>query len=153
MTANQPETSSTAEVPERKGRIPADTFAVRLLLSRHLAGMGLKEAAEACGLHYATWSTWEAGRRPRDLIDVCERVAQGLDVDFDWLLLGGPLAGPRGRVVTKRPGKFSADYRPQPVRPGADRPKVRTDSHRPIFGPQIGRRAVRLIQDPTYEAL
>lgn len=146
MTQLPEERDDTAKVVDEssaapEGRRPADTFAVRLVLARHLNGMTISDAAQASGLNDATWSTWEAGRRPRDLLDVCRRIAEGLDIDFNWLLLGGPLAGPRG-VPTKRApgtrtpypaaagrlrgthpnGRAATDRGPQPQRPEPRRP-------------------------------
>lgn len=114
------------------GRRPADTFAVRLLLARHLNGMTINDAATASGLNDATWSTWEAGRRPRDLLDVCRRVADGLDIDFNWLLLGGPLAGPRGIPVnpTRRSTNGSG-----PLPPAYRQPAERTTPAGPAGRP------------------
>lgn len=134
--------ANAADDASRQGRIPADTFAVRLLLSRHLAGLSIKDAAHASGLNDATWATWESGRRPRDLVDVCQRVARGLDIDFNWLLLGGPLAGPRGREtqgLTNRPTSDTFWNPPSSVRsssrrPSAGRPNNRGDSSRPKVG-------------------
>ena len=83
---------------EREGRvvrtIPADTFAHRLLLIRAERGITLREAAEKCGLNYGSWNTWEHGALPRDILDVTEAIAEGLGVDRDWLLHGGPLTAP-----------------------------------------------------------
>lgn len=151
MTANDGGAGgTTAEHTERRGRIPADTFAVRLLLARHLAGMGIKEAAEAAGLHYATWSTWEAGRRPRDLVDVCQRVAAALDIDFNWLLLGGPLLGPRGRRIessAERSKSNRVSCNAEHVRPVSPRPPKSTVSVRPS-GPRAEVRSDQRTQMP-----
>jgi len=149
-----PQTQETTG--RRRGRRPADTFAVRLILARHLEGVSIKEAAERTGLHYATWSTWERGRRPADILDVAQRIADALDIDEEWLLFGGPLEGPRGRRVRPssdrstptilgllpqdpRPimgsnegagsGYSPSPNRPRPAttRPGTGRKKVRPD--------------------------
>ena len=101
MTANQPEPDTGAEAP--KGRIPADTFANRLLLARAQAGhLSIREAALATGLNREAWRDWEHGRLPRDILDVCRRIAAALEIDHDWLLFGGPLAGPRGMPTKAR---------------------------------------------------
>lgn len=48
----------------------------------------MEKAAQAAGVSPATWSTWERGAHPRDLLDVVRRVSEGLDVDRDWLVWG-----------------------------------------------------------------
>lgn len=146
MTQLPEERDDTAKVAdEPTGRRPADTFAVRLLLTRHLNGMTINEAATASGLNDATWSTWEAGRRPRDILDVCRRIADGLDVDFNWLLLGGALAGPRG-LPTKRAVEDNRRYPAVHVRPRDTRPSGRaTPGPRPGQTPRPEqRRPVRV---------
>lgn len=121
----------TAPTGERQltGAIPADTFANRLMLVRSHAGyITVREAAERCGLNYGSWSNWERGKLPRDLIDVAEKVSEGLGIDRNWLLLGGELANPRRRRQATR------EYRGMTVRPGqgADRPATK----RPSGGPR-----------------
>lgn len=91
---------SHMEDNNREGRvvatIPTDTFAHRLLLVRAQMGhLTVKDAAEKCGLHPAAWAKWEQrGSLPRDILDVTEAIADGLNVDRDWLLHGGPLTAP-----------------------------------------------------------
>jgi transcriptional regulator with XRE-family HTH domain len=145
MTANpgEPQTSAT---PTPQGRIPADTFAVRVLLSRHLAGLTVRDAAEQCGLNDATWSTWESGRLPRDYPGVCRAIADGLDVDFMWLMLGGPLEAPRGKPVAKRVKKIGSPIASRPFGPCVDRPKARVDQRTSMGQTGPGRRAVILTQ-------
>lgn len=133
MTANhgEPDTARAAPDIAGQGRIPADTFSNRLLLARALAGhVSIREAADMTGLNRGAWDGWERGRRPRDILDVVRRIADALDVDFNWLLLGGPLAGPRG-VPTKRAARPNRDYAPV-----ASRPR----DNRPSGGPTGGRR-------------
>lgn len=114
MTANQPEPGASPETPtKQKGRRPADTFANRLLLARVLAGhLSIREASEAAGLNREAWRDWEHGRRPRDILDACRRIADALDVDHDWLLFGGPLspAAPPRRTSSKRPAMDTLPY-------------------------------------------
>ncbi len=85
-------------------RIPSDTFGHRLMLARADSGnLTIQEAAEKCGLLSQSWSNWERGRIPRDILDVAEAVAEGLSVDRDWLLFGGPLAkAPKSRTGRTR---------------------------------------------------
>lgn len=82
---------ATAGPPES---IPADTFAARLRLARmHAADITIRDAADMCGLNYGSWSNWERGAAPRNLIEIVETISAKLSVDRDWLLFGGPLAG------------------------------------------------------------
>lgn len=144
MTANSGEpTSSQAPETPRRGRIPADTLANRLVLARRLAGMTINEAAEAAGLVGSSWANWENGRRPHGETDVVGAIAEALDVDFHWLLFGGPLEGPKGRPVRRtqaeRQGRDTGQYatvpvRPMPGRPMSRGPKGRTDRRTPKTG-------------------
>lgn len=127
------------------GRIPADTFSNRLLLARKLAGLTIREAAAKAGLSYGSWSNWENGMRPHGQVDVCVAIAEALDVDFNWLLMGGPLAGARG-VPTKRPGGDNVGYLPSSERPTDTRPPTRSAKGRtvtPTINPRQ-RRAARI---------
>lgn len=141
MDTENPGDPARTEAPptDRVGRIPADTFSNRLMLARALAGhVSVREAAEMTGLNRGAWDGWEHGRRPRDILDVCRRVADKLDVDFNWLLLGGPLAGPRG--VPVRPPRDTLRYTALTVRATSSDP-----FGRPQVGVQAGgRRAVRV---------
>lgn len=155
-TANHGDAETTRPAPStaRQGRIPADTFSNRLVLARRLAGLTIREAAAQAGLNYGSWSNWENGMRPQDAVGVCTAIAPALDVDFNWLLLGGPLEGPRGRVIPKRSGSFRVAYLKQTVRATPDRPKVRTDQPRPISA-QVGqaRRANRVNTERAAEVI
>lgn len=83
------------------GWVPEDDFAARLLLARKHAGLTVRAAAFRCGLHYATWSTWERGAVPADKTAVVEQISRGLGVDRDWLAWGGPLAGQEGSDIRR----------------------------------------------------
>jgi transcriptional regulator with XRE-family HTH domain len=112
---------SMTDETEREGRvvgtIPADTFAHRLILVRAERGLTLREAAEKCGLNYGSWNGWERGSMPRDRVDVVDAISEGLGIDRNWLLDGGPLTRPfRIRKV-----RF-ASLHPS-VRPGVRRPR------------------------------
>jgi transcriptional regulator with XRE-family HTH domain len=88
----------------RASAIPADTFAVRLMLVRHHAGdITIRSAADRCGLNYGSWSNWERGGKPRDLLDTVERISEALSIDRDWLLFGGPLAQEVRRRDRRKP--------------------------------------------------
>jgi transcriptional regulator with XRE-family HTH domain len=146
MTTATPEEPQTTAASAPKGRIPADTLANRLMLARALAGhLSIREAADLCGLGRGAWTKWERGSRPSDVLEIVPLIAEKLDVDEQWLMWGGPLEGPRGRVIPKRPGSLRVTYAARTVRATSDRPKVRTDQPRPI-NPQLGqpRRAVRV---------
>lgn len=155
-------TASTGESGERElaataqsAGIPADTFAVRLLLARHHAGhLSIREAAARAGIGHATWTKWERGARPADILDVVRRIADALEIDHDWLLFGGPLAGPRGvptkRVIgegAKRRGGTNLPYARVTVRPRDTRPSGGPAAARrtpPTTGPGAPRRPVRI---------
>jgi transcriptional regulator with XRE-family HTH domain len=70
------------------GWVPETDFGTRLLLARKHSGLTVREAALRCGLHYATWSTWERGARPADMASVVEAISAGLGVDKVWLIFG-----------------------------------------------------------------
>lgn len=121
MTANTGENGERANSPSPSteaagGDIPADTFAARLVLSRHHAGrLSIEQAARTCGLNAGTWHHWETGKVPRNQVDVAQAISEGLGMDFHWLLLGGPLLPARGRPV-KRTGEIRLPYLKQAVR-------------------------------------
>lgn len=85
-----------------------------MLARLHVGNITIREAAARCGLNYATWSNWERGMEPRGLLAVVDKISQGLGVDRDWLLFGGPLAEAdanrerwygQGRANSARPGR------------------------------------------------
>lgn len=124
MTANSPGGS-----PGTRGRVPADTFANRLLLARRMNGLTIKEAAALIQVEgekdvASSWSNWENGRRPRDVLETVQRIATALDCDLEWLMFGGSLAE-SNRPVTKRPGEATLRYSSMAVRPTDTRPKGR----------------------------
>ena len=58
--------SNVAELaPRMPGRVPTDSFALRLMLMRAELGLSIEEAAERCGLAMSTWATWERGTKPQ----------------------------------------------------------------------------------------
>ena len=146
----EPDPSTTAD---GAGDIPGDTLANRLMLARTHAGyLTVKEAAERCGVNYGSWSNWERGAQPRDLLDTVQKISDGLRINHQWLLFGGPLMAGRGRP-TKRTGAVTGPYPmtpvgspPSSVRPADTRPKgplkSRYATNRP--NPGAGRRAVRV---------
>lgn len=141
------------ETTEHQRSIPTDQFRYRVLLARlHAGGLTTREAAARCGVTYASWSNWERGMKPRDLLDVVEKISEGLEVDRDWLLWGGPLApeqrGERPQTARNRlqtvDNVTSAEGRPGAVsgrcrrgdRPAksAHRPRERVVNARPRQG-------------------
>lgn len=84
------------------GRLPRDTFALRLRLLRHDLRMTTEAVARGCGLAQPTWSTWERGVLPRNQAAVAKQIADATGYDVMWLLYGGPLGGklgPAGRAT------------------------------------------------------
>lgn len=85
------------------GAIPADTYAHRLMLARaHAGNLSIRAAAERCGLNHANWSNWEQGMRSRTAFDDARAISEGLGVDLDWLIWGGPLAKPAQTSRSRR---------------------------------------------------
>jgi transcriptional regulator with XRE-family HTH domain len=72
--------------------IPADTFGTRLFVARKQRRLTVEQAARLCGVAQPTWTTWENGALPRDLVATVRRISEALDCDRDWLMWGGPLA-------------------------------------------------------------
>jgi len=84
----------------------ADTFGARLALVRQRMGWGnVKEAALACGAPVESWRNWERdGARPRNIVDIAERIAERTGCDFYWLLTGPrSTSGPMKPEVGRRP--------------------------------------------------
>lgn len=108
MTTDTPHTAT----------VPVDTFAARLVLARlHAGRMSIRDAAKLCGFTNETWSGWERGRNPQDLLSTVETISEKLGVDRDWLLWGGPLATETSRRVRalkprvlKKAGETSMSY-------------------------------------------
>ena len=89
---------TTQETVGTSGRRPIDTFPLRLRIARvHAGDVSIEVAAQRCGVKPATWSTWERGvHTPPHLAAIARVIADGLDVDEEWLLNGGPLDPPPG---------------------------------------------------------
>lgn len=68
--------------------VPSDTFGSRLYLIRREKRLTVEQAAKAAGLAPATWSTWEAGAKPRDLVTVVQKINSALGADRDYLMWG-----------------------------------------------------------------
>lgn len=143
MTTPGEQERELAAPEQRRGRVPADTLANRLMLARALAGhLSIREAADLCGLGRGAWTKWERGTRPSDVLEIIPIIAEKLEIDEHWLLWGGPLEGPKGRPVrpvTKRTSTDTLHYpsgsvRPTSTRPMTGRPKTRTDRRVPNVG-------------------
>lgn len=74
-----------------KGRIPKDTFALRVWIVRQECGLSQREAAEKCGLTFGEWQGIESGRDVRSMHVKVSKIADALGYDRDWLMWGGPL--------------------------------------------------------------
>lgn len=94
------------------GWVPEDDFAARLLLARKQSGLTVREASMRCGVHYATWSTWERGSVPANMADIVRAISEGLGCDRAWLAWGGQLApATAGRKAGTARGVASAQTR------------------------------------------
>lgn len=133
MTVGTGEAHPETRDERPRGGVPADTFAARLMLARMHAGhLTIQDAAEKCGLINQSWSNWEKGMKPRDLVEVTQAISEGLGVDRDWLLFGGPLTKPAPPVRRRRRSQESDTCRY--VRRRAE------STARAASGPPAGRR-------------
>jgi hypothetical protein len=73
--------------------VPLDTFGARLAIVRqHMGGWNVKRVADHCGLDDQKWRNWEAGRsNPRDMPAICRQISDACEIDYVWLIAGGPL--------------------------------------------------------------
>jgi transcriptional regulator with XRE-family HTH domain len=144
-----------------RGRVPADTLSNRLVLARKLAGLTIDQAADAAGVKSSSLANWEQGMRPQRETDIVAAIAEAYDVDYHWLLFGGPLTPARGKPTKRVAGRAersgaetatllglgepptsgSEKYPHQAGRPGDNRPKVRVESLRSMATTGPGRRA------------
>lgn len=85
--------------------VPEDTFGARLALIRNRKGWNIRQAALACGTSDHNWRAWEHGTIPRSLFKVASKIAEVSGCDYDWLLIGGPLA-PRSRCLNGLPAEL-----------------------------------------------
>jgi DNA-binding XRE family transcriptional regulator len=90
--------TTSASAPQ--GWVPELTFPARLAVVRNRMGWNAKEAALACGLPAQSWRNWEAGTRPHDYIQVCEKIAARTGANLEWLVGVGPF----GTSQTPNPG-------------------------------------------------
>ncbi len=134
-TGDRADRDQEREYPIGPGDVPADTFALRLMASRHHAGrLSIEQAATRCGLNPGNWAHWENGRRPLDKLEIAQAVAEGLDMNLHWLVWGGPLLPARGRP-TKRSTPPTLRYPARSVRPPGSHPNGRGPNGRgPLSG-------------------
>jgi transcriptional regulator with XRE-family HTH domain len=108
--------------------VPTDTFAARLMLARMHAGhLSIRQAADKCGIGRGAWTNWERGARPVGEATIAQRIADGLGVDRDWLLWGGPLAT-EVRRRRDRHGRREPTEKKLLKAIGHGRPSPRTDT-------------------------
>lgn len=77
------------------GRVPEDTFPIRLAIVRAAMGWNYDQAARATGVNSETWRLWEKGRRHCTTLDsTCRQIAGVTGLSYEWLMIGGTLAAP-----------------------------------------------------------
>jgi transcriptional regulator with XRE-family HTH domain len=86
---------------------PEDRFGLRLRMLRYSMGLSVEEIAERCGVHTATWSSWERGTAPRGMNQVVDTIASVTGCDREWLMWGGPLRAPSTKWKTAGAGSAS----------------------------------------------
>lgn len=80
-------TTEAATIPEQPW-IPKDSFGLRLVMVRRQLGLTVEQAAKATGMAHPTWSTWERGALPRDMVKAVSQIAAALGVNQEWLMWG-----------------------------------------------------------------
>lgn len=66
----------------------ASTFGARLALVRWKMRWNVREAERECNVSQNTWAGWEAGKKPRNILEVASSIVWATKVDRDWLLFG-----------------------------------------------------------------
>lgn len=74
--------------------IPQDDFRARLALVRNRMGWNVKDAGELTGVGDVNWRNWERGKHPRNLEDVCRKIAAACGCSYQWLMLGDAFGSP-----------------------------------------------------------
>ena len=110
-----------ADAAREPGWVPEDTFASRLRWVRQDMDLTVEDAAVRCAIPPATWSSWEAGRHPREMHKVVAKINRALGVDRDWLMWGSQNFGYKRleRHLAPVPGQGKP-------KPNAARPLVAT---------------------------
>lgn len=100
--------TAMTEGPSSRGRVAADSLAIRLIAIRHEQGkvtkgktLSQREAAEMTGVPYGTWQGMEDGRATRDLDKHVAKICDTFGYDRGWLMWGTqpspqPGGGPDG---------------------------------------------------------
>lgn len=74
------------------GRVPTDTFAVRIAIVRAEMGWNYDQAAKATGIGSETWRLWEKRKRQCTTLEqTCRKIADATGFSYEWLMIGGPL--------------------------------------------------------------
>lgn len=86
--------STVLQFPVRQdGRVPADTFPIRLAIVRADMGWNYDQAQTATGINSETWRLWEKGKRHCTTMErTCRSIAAVTGFSYEWLMVGGRLA-------------------------------------------------------------
>ena len=93
---------------------PSQDFGARLALVRQQAGWtNIRLAAIVCNLDAGSWRAWETQHRmPRNIVEVCEKVADRSGCSLIWLMTGrgepGGSIGPSARSSTDRASDYGS---------------------------------------------
>lgn len=92
----------------------ASTFGARLALVRWRMGWNIREAERECNISQNLWGGWEAGKEPRNFIEIVNRIVLRTQVDRVWLMTGegSPAPGPRPVTDVFRDGTVAITERP-----------------------------------------
>lgn len=75
-----------------RGRVPADTFPVRLAIVRAEMGWNYDQAARATGIGSETWRLWEKRKRHCTTLEqTCRTIEAATGFSYEWLMVGGAL--------------------------------------------------------------
>lgn len=88
--------TTVVQLPVRRdGRVPGDTFAVRLAIVRAEMGWNYVQAGKATGIGPETWRLWEKRERHCTTMEAtCRLIAAKTGFSYEWLMVGGSLATP-----------------------------------------------------------
>lgn len=87
-------TTGTVTYLPAEGRVPPDSFRVRIAIVRTMMTWNYDQAEKATGINSETWRLWEKGaRRCSDVETVAAVIADSTGFDRRWILAGGPLSG------------------------------------------------------------
>ena len=84
----------TAQTSAITHGVPSDTLSVRLAIVRSVTGWTADQAGRAVGVSGQAWRNWETGAsRCTDLIGVARKIEAATGISWQWVAMGGPLAG------------------------------------------------------------